>query len=97
MSILCQRGHKITMEKSGSIDLIDKDSCNVFVDSKPLHLFLKENLPELAKGGMHEMVKENIYTITKIFDKRVRDFISKIIQGKKISWLFSFHSSCRDG
>ena len=84
ISILSQQGHKITFEKSGTVSFgkFDDGSFQILVDGIPLDTFLKENLPELVRGGIHTLVKENVYTITKVFDKRVRDFIGKIIQGK---------------
>ena len=39
-------------------------------------------MPELVRGGIHTLIKENVYTITKVFDKRVRDLINIIIKGK---------------
>ena len=39
--------------------------------------FLDKNYPQL-----HTLVKENVFTITKVFDKRVHNFIKHIIFGK---------------
>ena len=33
----------------------------------------------LEKEDLHEMVRKNVLTITKIFDKRVHKFMSKIV------------------
>ena len=82
LSILSQRGHKITFEKSGSVGCPVGDSVNVLVDEIPLQTFLEKHMPELVRGGIHTLIKENVYTITKIFDRRVRNFINQIIKGK---------------
>ena len=70
-------GHKVTSEKSGYIINAKDDPWTVLVDGIPLHTFLKDKYP-----NMHELVKDNIFTITKIFDKRLQNFISQIIMGK---------------
>ena len=50
------------------------------MDGQPLKDFIKENYPH--DRDLHEMVKDNVFTITKVFDKRVRNFINEIIRGK---------------
>ena len=77
VSILSQMGHKVTFEKSGYIINAKDDPWTVLVDGIPLHTFLKDKYP-----NMHELVKDNIFTITKVFDKRLQNFISQIIMAK---------------
>ena len=77
VSILNQLGHRVTFEKSGSLDHIYDDPVTVLVDGKPMQDFLESKYPQL-----HKLVKDNIYTITKVFDKRVHNFIKHIVLGK---------------
>merc|ERR1712026_407762 len=53
------------------------DPCVVLIDGEPMDDFLTKNYPD-----MHKLVRENIFTITKVFDKRVQNFIQKIVFGK---------------
>ena len=80
VSILNQMGHNVVFEKSGCTDNIEKDEIEAFVDGQPLHKFIKEKYPN--NRDLHELVKDNVFTITKVFDKRVRNFINEIIRGK---------------
>ena len=73
-------GHNVVFEKSGCTDNIEKDEIEAFVDGQPLHKFIKEKYPN--NRDLHELVKDNVFTITKVFDKRVRNFINEIIRGK---------------
>ena len=77
VSILTQLGHTVSFEKSGNIDHIYDDPCVVLIDGEPMEEFLQKEYPEL-----HKLVRENVYTITKVFDKRVHNFIKHIIFGK---------------
>ena len=79
VSILNQLGHRVTFEKSGSLNQIHDDPCIVLVDGLPLEEFLNNKYPG---SDLHKLVKENIYTITKVFDKRVHNFIKHIVFGK---------------
>ena len=80
VSILTQLGHNVVFQKSGCTGNIEKDEVEAFVDGLPLKDFIKENYPH--DRDLHEMVKDNVFTITKVFDKRVRNFINEIIRGK---------------
>ena len=40
---------------------------------------LRDYLKEEEDEKLHDMIKENVLTITMIFDKRVREFINKIV------------------
>ena len=53
------------------------DPCNVFINGEPMEEFLDKNYPDL-----HKLVRENVFTITKVFDKRVHNFIKHIVFGK---------------
>ena len=77
VSILTQLGHTVSFEKSGNIEYINDDPCVVLVDGEPLQEFLDKNYPDL-----HKLVRENVFTITKVFDKRVHNFIKHIVFGK---------------
>ena len=79
VSILNQLGHTVTFEKSGTLDQMHDDPCVVLVDGEPLQEFLASKYPG---SELHKLVRENIYTITKVFDKRVHNFIKHIILGK---------------
>ena len=80
VSILTQLGHNVVFQKSGCTGNIEKDEVEAFVDGLPLKDFIKENYPH--DRDLHEMVKDNVFTITKVFDKRVRNFINEIIRGE---------------
>ena len=58
MSILSQLGHKITFEKSGTVEHMYDDPCVVLIDGEPMDDFLTKNYPD-----MHKLVRENIFTI----------------------------------
>ena len=77
VSILTQLGHTVSFEKSGTTDHMYDDPCVVMIDGEPMEDFLSKNYPDL-----HKLVRENIFTITKVFDKRVQNFIKKIVFGK---------------
>ena len=80
VSILTQLGHDVVFQKSGCTDHIEGDEIEVFVDGQPLQNFMKEKFPQ--DRDLHELVKDNVFTITKVFDKRVRNFINEIVRGK---------------
>ena len=80
VSILTQLGHNVVFQKSGWTDNMEKDEIEAFVDGLPLQTFIKEKYPNNRE--LHELVKDNVFTITKVFDKRVRNFINEIIRGK---------------
>ena len=69
---------KVAKKKEGGKFAYQAD--NIFVqeegkDEVPLKEFL-------ANEDLHEMVRQNVLTITMIFDKRVHAFMSKIVMGK---------------
>ena len=77
VSILAQQGHTVSFEKTGNIDHMYDDPCTVLIDGEPMEEFLIKNYPDL-----HKLVRENVFTITKVFDKRVHNFIKHIVFGK---------------
>ncbi len=70
----------MVFQKTGHTNDIEKDEMEAFVDGQPLQSFIKEKYPH--NRDLHELVKDNVFTITKVFDKRVRNFINEIIRGK---------------
>ena len=77
ISIFSQMGHKVVIEKKGNIENDLDDEYEVFIDDMPLNEFLEDQ-------SLHQIVKDNVLTITKVFDKRVHNFIKHIVQpGKK--------------
>ena len=65
-SILRLNGRKITIKHVPERE--------VFVDNVPLQDYM-ENV------NVHELIQENVLTVTRIFDKRVNTFMSKIVMG----------------
>ena len=76
VSILLQRGLKVEFwpinEKGDGLTFSDDD---IFVEGVPLDEFLKNE-------DFHEMVRENIRTITLNFNKRVKAFVKHVVMGK---------------
>ena len=46
---------------------------------KPIKQFMDEDLDE----SLHELVRGNVLTATRYFDHRVKQFINKVVMGKK--------------
>ena len=84
VAILQQRGltihHRPPKQKHDPSRKFSYQADDIFVemengDEKSLEDYLREE----EDDKLHEMIRENILTITMIFDKRVREFINKIV------------------
>ena len=84
VAILQQRGltihYRPAKEQPINGGKFSYQSDDIFVEEngvlKPLRDYLNENVK------LHDMVKENILTITMMFDKRVKEFINKIVMAQ---------------
>ena len=68
ISILCQQGHDVLIQKASG-------QAEILVDGEPLQEVMK-------RENTHQVLRDNVYTITKVFDKRIQNFINHIICGK---------------
>ena len=67
-SIFGQEGAKVTIEDDGDV------GHNVFINDVPLDDYLEDI-------NQHEKVRENVMTITRNFDQRVKAFVREIMMG----------------
>ena len=69
ISILAQQGHNVVIQKASG------QESEILVDGEPLEEFMK-------RENIHQVLRENVFTITKVFDKRIQNFVNHIIRGK---------------
>ena len=73
VSILLQRGLKVEFRPKSGDGFTDDD---IFVEGQPLDEFLKNE-------DFHQMVRDNVRTITLNFNQRVKAFMKHIVMGDK--------------
>ena len=69
------RGHKVECIPSANSDYLTISEEDIFVDGMPLEDFLQGS-------NLHDLVRQNILTITRNFDHRVKMFRTHILMGK---------------
>jgi hypothetical protein len=75
-TILAQKGHKVTyISKNQDFKSHCISEGQITIDDMPIEDFLE-------KESLHELIKNDVLTITRIFDHRVRMFINHIVMGK---------------
>ena len=74
VSILAQRGCNITFQPTNK-DSVQIEADFVFVNGIPLHDFL-------ANENLGNLMRENILTLTRNFDHRVKAFMRNIVHGR---------------
>ena len=57
-------------------------------DWKPLKQFIEEDVDE----SLHELIRGNVLTATRYFEHRVKNFMSKIVMGKKNPMCASYYT-----
>ena len=82
VSILAQKGVKIEFEKNME-NLQEPDL--VFANGIPLADYL-------AHENLHEMIRQNVLTVTRNFDYRIKAFIRNIVMGKNNPMKVQFYT-----
>jgi hypothetical protein len=78
-TILAQKGHKVTyMSEIQDINSECISEGQITIDDLPIEDFLEEE-------SLHDLIKNDVLTITRIFDHRVKMFINHIVMGKNNS------------
>jgi hypothetical protein len=85
-TILAQKGHKVTfVSQVQDIDTQSISENQIMIDDLPIEDYLE-------KESLHELIKNDVLTITRIFDHRVKMFINHIVMGKNNAMKVIFYN-----